>query len=311
MEPAAYQAWLTRRRRSAAHCPQRGEQLFNDLACNTCHRNDGSGRGPSLVNKFGSAGAAGRWHSRSRWMRRTFASRFSRRRSRSSAGYQPVDADLPGAAERGERDGARRVREDAQGAGRAAASAAPRRRTGKTMATQAAPLVAAPAVTYLNHEHGVASWLLTKDHKRIGIMYLARRDVRLLPRRRLRLRHPPRAGHARRRSRVGRHLQQALHDARRGDGVLRADPGRAGDSRQLRAAADARRQGRRVSEDQPSELVRLRHRVPVHRLRDGGRRRRYRLDLLHAVQQPRLEHQRDDDRASASSSPAFRRSSPA
>ena len=40
------------------------------------------------------------------------------------------------------------------------------------MATQAAPLVAAPAVTYLNHEHGVTSWLLTKDHKRIGIMYL-------------------------------------------------------------------------------------------------------------------------------------------
>jgi cytochrome c oxidase subunit 1 len=39
------------------------------------------------------------------------------------------------------------------------------------MATQAAPVIAAP-VTYLNHEHGVASWLLTKDHKRIGIMYL-------------------------------------------------------------------------------------------------------------------------------------------
>ena len=32
--------------------------------------------------------------------------------------------------------------------------------------------IAAPPVTYLNHEHGVASWLLTKDHKRIGIMYL-------------------------------------------------------------------------------------------------------------------------------------------
>src|SRR4029078_4552332 len=40
------------------------------------------------------------------------------------------------------------------------------------MATQAAPLVAAPAVTYLNHETTVASWLLTKDHQRIGIMYL-------------------------------------------------------------------------------------------------------------------------------------------
>ena len=29
-----------------------------------------------------------------------------------------------------------------------------------------------PRVNYLNHEHGVASWLLTKDHKRIGILYL-------------------------------------------------------------------------------------------------------------------------------------------
>src|SRR5687767_13043672 len=32
--------------------------------------------------------------------------------------------------------------------------------------------VAAPRVTYLNVSHTVASWLLTKDHKRIGLMYL-------------------------------------------------------------------------------------------------------------------------------------------
>lgn len=29
-----------------------------------------------------------------------------------------------------------------------------------------------PRSTYLNVAHGVASWLLTKDHKRIGILYL-------------------------------------------------------------------------------------------------------------------------------------------
>jgi len=52
MEPAAYQAWLTGGL-GAGSLSQRGEQLFNDLACNTCHRSDGSGRGPSLVNKFG------------------------------------------------------------------------------------------------------------------------------------------------------------------------------------------------------------------------------------------------------------------
>ena len=38
--------------RSRLAVATRGE-LFNDLACNTCHRSDGSGRGPSLVNKFG------------------------------------------------------------------------------------------------------------------------------------------------------------------------------------------------------------------------------------------------------------------
>jgi cytochrome c oxidase subunit 1 len=32
--------------------------------------------------------------------------------------------------------------------------------------------VAESSVNYLNHQHTVASWLLTKDHKRIGIMYM-------------------------------------------------------------------------------------------------------------------------------------------
>jgi cytochrome c oxidase subunit 2 len=52
MEPAEYQAWLTGGAVGTS-LSQRGEQLFNDLSCNTCHRNDGSGRGPSLANKFG------------------------------------------------------------------------------------------------------------------------------------------------------------------------------------------------------------------------------------------------------------------
>src|SRR5678815_2844708 len=43
-----------------------------------------------------------------------------------------------------------------------------RRRTGNTMEMT----LAEPRVDYLNVRHTVASWLLTKDHKRIGIMYL-------------------------------------------------------------------------------------------------------------------------------------------
>src|SRR6266536_545031 len=31
---------------------------------------------------------------------------------------------------------------------------------------------ALPRRTYLNHQYGIKSWLLTKDHKRIGLLYL-------------------------------------------------------------------------------------------------------------------------------------------
>ena len=52
MEPAAYQSWLAGG--TEGPLSVQGERLFNDFACNTCHRADGSGRAPSLVNKFGS-----------------------------------------------------------------------------------------------------------------------------------------------------------------------------------------------------------------------------------------------------------------
>jgi cytochrome c oxidase subunit II len=52
MEPSAYQLWLSGGQEGPLSA--RGERLFTDLACNTCHITDGSGRGPSLVRKFGS-----------------------------------------------------------------------------------------------------------------------------------------------------------------------------------------------------------------------------------------------------------------
>src|SRR5688572_28488857 len=52
MEARAYQAWLSGG--TEGPLSARGERLFTDFACNTCHINDGSGRGPSLLNKFGS-----------------------------------------------------------------------------------------------------------------------------------------------------------------------------------------------------------------------------------------------------------------
>ncbi|HET9191583.1 MAG TPA: cytochrome c oxidase subunit II [Vicinamibacterales bacterium] len=52
MEPSAYQAWLSGNE-GGGTLASRGERLFSELACNTCHISDGSGRGPSLVDKFG------------------------------------------------------------------------------------------------------------------------------------------------------------------------------------------------------------------------------------------------------------------
>jgi cytochrome c oxidase subunit 2 len=52
MEPDQYQAWLSSGGLTGS-MSARGEQLFQQLACNTCHLNDGTGRGPSLVGVFG------------------------------------------------------------------------------------------------------------------------------------------------------------------------------------------------------------------------------------------------------------------
>jgi cytochrome c oxidase subunit 2 len=51
MEPAAYQAWLSTGGVEGT-LVQRGERLFTDLACNTCHLDTGQGRGPSLKDIF-------------------------------------------------------------------------------------------------------------------------------------------------------------------------------------------------------------------------------------------------------------------
>ena len=56
MDPAAYQAWLAGTTVGTS-LAARGEQLFNDLACNSCHRSVDSDRGPTLVNKFGTSQA--------------------------------------------------------------------------------------------------------------------------------------------------------------------------------------------------------------------------------------------------------------
>ena len=55
MEQADYQAWLGGGTATAGgSLQQRGEALFTQLACVTCHLPDGTGRGPSLDGLYGS-----------------------------------------------------------------------------------------------------------------------------------------------------------------------------------------------------------------------------------------------------------------
>ena len=53
MLPQDYEAWLSGGR-STGTPAQNGERLFTDLACITCHKQDATGRGPSLHGVFGS-----------------------------------------------------------------------------------------------------------------------------------------------------------------------------------------------------------------------------------------------------------------
>jgi len=53
MEPAEFQAWLGGGPATGS-IVDAGQKLFTDLACVTCHREDSTGRGPTLRNVFGS-----------------------------------------------------------------------------------------------------------------------------------------------------------------------------------------------------------------------------------------------------------------
>jgi len=51
MEPADYQKWLAGG--TEGSMASQGEQLFQKYACNTCHTNDATGRGPVLAGLYG------------------------------------------------------------------------------------------------------------------------------------------------------------------------------------------------------------------------------------------------------------------
>jgi cytochrome c oxidase subunit 2 len=52
MEPKDYQNWLSGGA-SEGSMAENGKKLFEQLACSNCHKDDNSGRGPSLVGVYG------------------------------------------------------------------------------------------------------------------------------------------------------------------------------------------------------------------------------------------------------------------
>jgi cytochrome c oxidase subunit 2 len=52
LEPAQYEAWLSGGLASGS-LASNGQNIFQQLACITCHRSDTQGRGPNLVGLFG------------------------------------------------------------------------------------------------------------------------------------------------------------------------------------------------------------------------------------------------------------------
>jgi len=54
MQPQDYEAWLAGGRGSGS-AVQNGARLFTEHSCNTCHQDDSSGRGPTLVNLYGNS----------------------------------------------------------------------------------------------------------------------------------------------------------------------------------------------------------------------------------------------------------------
>ncbi len=137
-----------------------------------------------------------------------------------------------------------------------------------------------PRETYLNASRGILSWLLTKDHKRIALLYLITVTLMFFTGGvaitvvRLNLMTPR-----------GGLVQADTYNpiSVPGDGFFPCARGANG-SREFLPTADDWCQGSRLSASQPGELVSLRGWGSLGALCHARRWSRYRLDVLHAVQ---------------------------
>ena len=287
MEPAQYEAWMSGG--NTGPLSATGEKLFAELGCATCHRSDTQGRGPNLQGVFGKPVQLqdGRIVTADEnYIRESILDPGSKIVN----GFKPVMPTFQGLVSEEQVNALVAYVKSLSGASASKDEhrhcAAHRASQGKSGAMSMATPIVTPVERedYLNKEYGVG--FVASDHRpqahRPALSDLD--HVLLFHRRLLRPAHPPRVAHSRRGPGPGRHLQQALHHARPGDGLLFPDPVDPRRTGQLPHPDDDRGKRPRLPAHQPAELVSLHHRrhhdVALH----PDRRRRHRLDFLHALQ---------------------------
>ena len=175
MEPAAFEAWLGGGKAEDSPVAA-GAKLFQDLACITCHRSGAQGRGPVLTNVFGHQvelqGGARRSMADEAYIRESILNP----QAKVVTGFQPVMPTFQGLVTEEQLlqliayvrvAAASPVASPAAEGTNSATPPAGREELGLSRDHM-------ETLNYLNNGHGLASWLLTKDHKRIALLYLSR-----------------------------------------------------------------------------------------------------------------------------------------
>ena len=163
MSPTDYANWLSGGAKNESMA-QTGERLFTQFGCITCHVADGTGRGPVLQGLYGHPVTLRSGETRvadEAYIRQAIVNPNSMPLPK----YTPIMPTFQGQIERGASAAVDRLH---QVFGR-------RRKRGRVNEHGGVESVPSTGsrVHYLNAKYGIKSWLLTTDHKRIALLYLA------------------------------------------------------------------------------------------------------------------------------------------
>ena len=285
MEPRGISDLAQRRRAPWDRWPRTASKLFQSLACANCHHLDGTRPLPHPGESLRPQRAADR-RQQVKADEAYIRESILQPKAKMVAGYQPIMPTFQGlVTEEGVLQLIEYIKSLEPQAGHAVRHQRHRRRHGATNGrTYMITAAVQERENYLNASYGIKSWLLTKDHKRIALLYLFTVTLfffiggafaTLI---RIELLTP--SGNL-----VSSETYNKLFTMH-GDrhDLLLPDPVHPRHARQFLPAHDDRRARPGLPANQPAELVPAGDRRPVRPLRHAGRRRGYRLDLLHALQ---------------------------